>query len=76
MTNNIRWEIDGEKVEAWINEDQYYCTNDSGNGLFFVDCVKNSRKQLEGTAQFSVRGVKDKKGKVRSWLKEYRSDDI
>lgn len=70
----MKWSIAAEKVSAWINEDQCFCTNEEGNGVFFIDLVKNSRQQLAGTCQFSVRGVADKKRKFRKWIKEYRRE--
>ena len=70
----MRYVIDGNYVEAHIDSDRYYCTGKNGEGLFFVDSAKNTRKQIEGTAQFSVKGIADKKGKLRRYLKEYRAE--
>ena len=66
----MKWEIDGEKVIGWINDYSYYCTNGRGEGIFFVDLSRNERKQLTGTCQFSVYGLKpkSKKSKLRTWL--------
>jgi len=43
--------------------DCYYTTNSEGQGLFFVDQVKNSRRQITGTCQFSIRGLKPQSAK-------------
>lgn len=66
----MRYTVDGNYVEVQVNDDTYYCTGKDGRGLFFVDSAKNELKQIEGTAQFSVAGVEDKKGKLRRYLKE------
>lgn len=68
----MKWEIEGAKVTAWINENQYYCTDKIGNGVFFVDLSRNDRHQITGTCQFSVRGLKQesKKSKLRRWIAE------
>lgn len=68
----MKYTINGEKVTAWINENQYYCTNEKGHGVFFVDLIRNTKNQLTGTCQFSVYGLKpeSKKNKFRKWLKE------
>ena len=65
-----KWTVDKNYVEAQISEDVYYCTGKDGYGLYRVNSAANSRKQILGTAQFSVAGIKDKKGKVRRFLKE------
>lgn len=66
----MNWEINGEQVFCWINGTQYYCTNERGEGIFFIDQVRNDRRQLAGTCQFSVRGLKreSKKNKLRRWI--------
>ena len=66
----MRYIVDGEYVDARVSDDSYYCTGRDGYGLFYVDSRRNERKQIEGTAQFSVHGLKDKKGKLRRYLKE------
>lgn len=68
----MKWEIDGEKVIVWINQDAYYSTDATGHGVFFIDLIRNSREQLAGSLQFSVYGLKpeSKKNKLRKWLKE------
>ena len=66
----IRWTVDDNYVEVQISDSVYYCTGRDGYGLFRVNSETNDRKQILGTAQFSVAGIKDKKGKVRRFLKE------
>ena len=48
--------------------DRYFCTNDNGEGIFFVDLTRNDRKQLVGTCDFTLNGVKDPKAKIRKWM--------
>ena len=67
--NKIKWIVEGDYIEAHINEDIYYCTGKDGNGLFRVNSTLNNRKQILGTAQFTVNGIKDKKGKIRKQIK-------
>ena len=69
---NMKWEIDGEQVIAFVNDHAYYCTNNHSEGIFYVDQIKNTRRQLAGTCQFSVRGLKreSKKSKLRRWIAE------
>jgi hypothetical protein len=50
--------------------DRYYCTNNEGDGIFVIDLVRNDRKQLIGTCQFSLAGIKDPRGKIRRYYKE------
>jgi len=64
-----KWFEEGNYVEWNINEDEYYCTGKDGYGLFLVNSAANSRKQILGTCEFSVVGIKDKKGKVRKAIK-------
>ena len=66
----MKYIVDGNYIEAHVDDFHYYCTNKSGNGLFYVDLDRNDRKQIEGTSQFSVAGVADKKGKLRRYLRE------
>ena len=48
---------DSFEVRAYVSESKYYCTNAEGEGLFVVDTSKNSRQQLIGTCDFSLRGL-------------------
>lgn len=66
----MKYILEGNYIEAHIDENCYYCTNKAGDGLFFVDSAKNTRRQIEGTAQFSVRGIADKKAKIRRYIKQ------
>lgn len=54
------------------NDDIYFCTNNNGEGIFKVDSCRNNRRQLEGTMQFSVRGLKESsvKAKIRKWMSQ------
>lgn len=49
-----------------------YGTNDEGEGLFQVDLILNSRKQLEGTCDFSL--PVDEKAARRKILRWYHGD--
>lgn len=55
--------IIGEQVEMWLNDHEFYTTNERGNGIFRVDLYKNERVTIAGTSQFSVRYCKTDKGK-------------
>lgn len=57
----------GSYLECHIDRDSdfYYCTNYAGEGLFKVDSFLNTRKQILGTCQFSLEGIKNKKSKLR-----------
>lgn len=68
----MRWEVDGQKVVAWIDKNTYYCTDAQGHGVFFIDLIRNNKEQLTGSLQFSVYGLKpeSKKNKLRKWLSE------
>ena len=66
-----KYKVNGNCVEMWINGYQYYTTNNSGDGMFFVDLSKNDRRQLAGTCDFTVRHCKTdegKKAKMRRYL--------
>jgi len=66
----LSYKIIGDEVRAYINEDEYYCTNSDGEGLFKVCISRNSRTQLIGTWDFSTRRLKDesKKAKLRKMI--------
>ena len=68
----------GKRWEWWKLEDLeegedtpncYYCTNDEGNGVFLINSRANDRKQLVGTCEFSLVGIKDPRGKIRKYMK-------
>lgn len=61
----MKYEIYEDGVKMWISDNIYYCTNREGDGLFRVDVARNDRKQLKGTCQFSVAGLKDKSKKAK-----------
>lgn len=80
MDDFLHYEQDGEKwlwyYHSWTDGkdsagdwyvSQYYCTNDEGEGLFFVDLKRNERTQILGTCQFSLRGLKDPKRAIRRY---------
>ena len=48
---------DTNEVRIYKNESEYYCTNRDGEGLFYVNVERNTRHQLVGTCDFSVRGL-------------------
>lgn len=57
----------------WAHDPQeyvsgYYTTNSSGEGIFYVDLERNERKQLLGTAEFSVSGLKYPERAIRRWV--------
>ena len=80
MKDHIVYEHDGYKWLWWRKswEDEtgytptYYSTNRDGEGLFWVDLRKNSYKQLSGTCQFSIRGLKESsvRAKIRRLMNE------
>ena len=61
----MKYELYEDGVKMWVSDDIYYCTNRYGEGLFKVDLIRNERKQLKGTCQFSVCGLKDKSKKEK-----------
>lgn len=61
----MKYELYEDGVKMWVSDYVYYCTNRYGEGLFKVDLIRNERKQLEGTCQFSVCGLKDKSKKAK-----------
>lgn len=60
--NHLCYEQDGNKWIWGYNTEsyRYYCTNDNGDGIFL--------KQIVGTCQFSLRGLKGPKAKIRKWM--------
>lgn len=67
------YETTGKKWEWRVRgtDGAYWATNDSGDGVFYVDSENNERRQLAGTCDFSVNGVKDPRAKIRAWMKKY-----
>lgn len=68
---------DGKRWMWWLMEDveegeeipdRYYTTNNEGEGVFIVDSRANNRKQIAGTCDFSLVGVKDPKRKIRKYM--------
>ena len=70
----ITYEKISEHGWKWYigNDDVYFCTNNDGEGIFEIDCYRNNRRQLTGTMQFSVRGLKESsvKAKIRKWMSQ------
>ena len=75
-----------EGYSWWVSESRglytkFWYTNNYGSGVFITDS-KNffQERQLVGTAQFTVKGMKDPKGAIRRWMKKYYNveswDDI
>ena len=63
--NYWEWHLNGE-------EDIYFCTDEDGEGVFKIDPCRNSRDQLTGTCQFSVRGLSEKyaRHKIREFMRD------
>ena len=55
----------------YTHDGNYWEWHESGEGVFVVDLCRNSRKQLTGTCQFSVRGLSEKyaRRKIRKFMK-------
>ena len=66
----FRYRIEGDEIRAYVTDDEFYCTNREGEGLFHVIVSRNIRSQLIGTCDFSTRGLTDasKKAKMRRAL--------
>ncbi|MFV0616883.1 hypothetical protein ACE418_03100 [Megasphaera sp. WILCCON 0056] len=64
------YEKDGKQWSWWNSDDKYYCTNSMGEGVFEI--ARGNRKQLTGTCQFSVAGLKDSsaKKKILGFMKD------
>ena len=67
-----KYEWDEKALRMWTSEDAYFTTNSEGEGIFRVDQVKNSRSQIAGTCEFSIRGIKpaSAKRKLRNFITE------
>ena len=76
--SNLKHVIDGEKIRTWINDDEFYETNSDGEGLFYVKVSRNTRRQLEGTCDFTLRGRSDstKKRVMREIVKAREENAI
>lgn len=77
VVRTLGYRNNGKRWEWWKLKDLgegedtpncYYCTNDDGEGVFFVNSRANSRKQLAGTCEFSLSGIKDPRGKIRRYM--------
>ncbi len=68
----LRYRQEDNYWKWWYKEtdgDRYFCTNDNGEGVFLVDLTRNDRKQIVGTCDFTLNGVKDPRARIRSWMK-------
>ena len=59
---------DGKTASGDWYVSRYWTTNDNGEGLFMVDLARNERKQILGTCQFSLSGLKDPKRAIRRYM--------
>lgn len=68
----LRYEKDGKRWTWYIEgeDDKYFQTSNDGEGIQEILLNRNERKDLEGTCQFSVRGVSGNwaKRKIRNWM--------
>lgn len=70
---HLCYEQDGNKWFWWWNTDvgkRHYSTSSRGDGVFEVDDSTGDMKQLVGSCQFSLNGLKNPKAKIRKWMKE------
>lgn len=66
---SIHYKHDGNEWTWWISgEDKCYYTNRMGQGIFVQDITTGQTRQLVGTCQFSVSGLKDPRAKIRRWM--------
>lgn len=70
MAKEKIWYENQKDLWKWGREgaSHYFMTNEEGMGLFYIHPERNERKQLIGTLQFSLRGLKDPKAKIRRWM--------
>lgn len=58
----------------WIGEKRdgpksyFWSTNVHGQGIWYYDLSDGEVTQIVGTCDFSVRGVKDPRSKIRRWV--------
>lgn len=68
----LKYEKEGRQWTWYIegDNDQYFQTSKDGEGIQEILPKRNERRDLEGTCQFSVRGVSDAwaKRKIRNWM--------
>ena len=67
--NRLHFEHDGNEWIWWVDGD-YYCfyTDKKGFGIFVQDRRNGQVRQVLGTCQFSVAGLKDPRAKIRRWM--------
>lgn len=65
---------DGKTTSGEWYVTKYYCTNGGGEGIFMVDMKRNERKQLVGTCDFSLCGLKDPRRKIREYHNAMKED--
>ena len=67
-------ERDGNRIRWWVGEhrnDEHpitYYTNSDGEGIFLFNRKTWQERQLVGTCQFSVYGLKNPHSKIRRWM--------
>ena len=65
--NRFEWHWKSTETETgWYSF--YFTTDDNGNGVFRVDLEANDRRQLVGTCDFSLSGLKDPRAKIRRFM--------
>lgn len=71
----LKYEKDGKRWTWYIagDDERYFQTSSDGEGIQEILCEHNVRRDLEGTCQFSVRGVSDAsaKKKIRHWMENH-----
>ena len=63
------WTYGKDDVGKWSVR-KYYSTNSDGEGVFIIDLVRGERKQILGTCQFSLNGLKDPRRAIRRWMND------
>ena len=72
----FRWFFEDEKVTAKINNNQYFITDEDGEGLVFVDKEAKTQTQVLSPEEFSTfcLTISGKRRKVRKVICEYLGD--
>lgn len=75
----IKYDHDGNEWFWRVEGSAYhFYTDRKGCGVFVQDIRTGNTKQLVGTCQFSVSGLKDPRAKIRRWMDDvnYRYIDM
>lgn len=67
----IHYKHDGNEWIWWVDDGIYttcYYTDKNGYGIFAQDRRNGQTRQIVGTCQFSVAGLKDPRAKIRRWM--------